>query len=240
MKLAWVLVLSYEVHIQCEHVRVRQRGANHSKNLVHLWKTSINNRTGKQQTGCQICACRAICPCENKCNSFGSLYPKIASEWHIKNKKTPYDYTPGSNIKVRWKCSLDHKWKASINSRTGNETGCPKCNESKGEKLVTKILESLKIPYRVQKTFEDCIYERRLKFDFYIPSINTCIEYDGKQHCIYIEYFHKNEEGFNQQKRRDNIKSIYCQTNDIKLLRVNYMQTESEINNCIRELKKKQ
>ena len=77
---------------------------------------------------------------------------------------------------------------------------------------------------------------RKLKFDFYIPSLNTCIEYDGEQDDNYIEYFHKNKEGFNRQKIKDNIKSTYCQTNDIKLLRVNYMQTESEINNCIRRL----
>ena len=31
-----------------------------------------------------------------------------------------------------------------------------------------------------QKSFDGCKYKQKLNFDFYIPSKNMCIEYDGK------------------------------------------------------------
>ena len=44
---------------------------------------------------------------------------------------------------------------------------------------------------------------RKLKFDFYIPSLNTCIEYDGEQHDNYIEYFHLSNQEHTDQVHTD-------------------------------------
>lgn len=61
------------------------------------------------------------------------------------------------------------------------------CLVSKGEEKINFILQELKIKFNTQKTFNDCINPKtntKLRFDFYLPDYNCCIEYDGKQHYI--------------------------------------------------------
>lgn len=99
--------------------------------------------------------------------------------------------------------------------------GCPFCNSSKGELMIKTILENKKILFIKNKTFDDCIDISRLKFDFYLPLLNTVIEFDGIQHFKPIQAFGGVIEFLNIQ-RRDNIKNEYCQKNNIRLLRIKY------------------
>ena len=97
--------------------------------------------------------------------------------------------------------------------------GCPKCNRSKGELKISKLLDKLKINYIEQYSFNNCKNIYKLKFDFYLPNKNTCIEYDGIQHFKPIEIF-GGEKKFCNTKKRDKIKTEYCKSNKIKLLRI--------------------
>ena len=116
-----------------------------------------------------------------------------------------------------------------------NNIGCPKCNESKGEKKIRKILENKNIKYKTQKTFDRCKYKRKLKFDFYLPDYNVCIEYDGEQHTNKNHYFNiKNN--YEKQKIKDDIKTKYCIDNKIKLIRINYLEN---IKNKLENIKNK-
>jgi hypothetical protein len=64
-----------------------------------------------------------------------------------------------------------HLWSSKFgNISSGN--ACPKCRSSKGEKEISKSLEKHGIIYIPQKTFSDCVYKDKLKFDFFIPSKN--------------------------------------------------------------------
>jgi very-short-patch-repair endonuclease len=63
----------------------------------------------------------------------------------------------------------------------------------------------------------------KLKFDFYIESLNLCIEYDGIQHFEAIEHF-GGEEALLKTKERDEIKNNYCFNNNINLLRIPYWE----------------
>ena len=65
--------------------------------------------------------------------------------------------------------------------------GCPHCKESKGEKIIEKILLKKNILFEKQKKFNDCAYKSKLVFDFYLPKQNICIEYDGLQHFKIIK-----------------------------------------------------
>jgi len=105
--------------------------------------------------------------------------------------------------------------------------GCPKCSSSKGESKIIKILEKNNIKYVHQHTFENCKYRSKLKFDFYLPELNTCIEYDGIQHFKPIDHF-GGYQGFKETKKRDYIKNEYCETNDINLIRIPYFQNNIE------------
>ncbi len=100
--------------------------------------------------------------------------------------------------------------------------GCPKCNIfSKGEILIENFLNSLDINFSKQQTFDDCRYINKLKFDFYLPNYNLCIEFDGEQHFRPIRYF-GGKQAFELQKVKDNIKNKYCRLNNIHLIRFRY------------------
>jgi len=100
--------------------------------------------------------------------------------------------------------------------------GCPECSNSKMENFISRYLEKNKIRYVGQKTFEKCVYRGKLRYDFYLPSYNLCIEYNGEQHYLKNSFYHKDEESFISLQERDLIKTQYCVDNDINLLIVSY------------------
>lgn len=95
--------------------------------------------------------------------------------------------------------------------------GCPKCNQSKGEKMIEQFLIKNKINYISQKKFDNCKNKNHLPFDFYLPDYNTCIEFNGVQHYYPIDIF-GGEENLIKIKIRDGIKQKYCKENNIKLI----------------------
>lgn len=102
---------------------------------------------------------------------------------------------------------------------------CPKCNCSNGERIINKILSDRKINYKHHHVFNDFT---NYEFDFYLPEKNLCIEYDGVQHFKPVSYF-GGLKSFELQKIRDEIKNEYCKKNDIKLLRISYLEDNIEI-----------
>ena len=99
--------------------------------------------------------------------------------------------------------------------------GCPKCRESKGERKIRKILKNKNISFISQKKFPNCKDQNDLLFDFYLPNINTCIEFDGKQHFESNSFF-GGDERLKKQKIKDEIKNNFCKENNIKLIRIKY------------------
>lgn len=99
--------------------------------------------------------------------------------------------------------------------------GCPYCKNSKGEIKIQNLLKNLKIDFDKNKTFPNCKFKSLLKFDFYIPKFNLCIEYDGKQHFEPYDAFGGDQE-FELIKKRDKIKNDFCQKNNINLIRISY------------------
>jgi very-short-patch-repair endonuclease len=89
---------------------------------------------------------------------------------------------------------------------------------TKPERMCADALEVLEIKYQQEYRFPDCRNALPLPFDFYIPELNACIEYDGI--CHYKPIY--GEDIFEKVQRRDAIKTKYCQDNGIKLLRIPY------------------
>lgn len=94
--------------------------------------------------------------------------------------------------------------------------GCPKCKASKGEKSIITYLDGCGIVYETQYRFDECKNVLTLPFDFYIPSKNMCLEFNGPQHYDSYEYF-GGEEAFKKRQMYDNIKIDFCNNNDIKI-----------------------
>lgn len=62
---------------------------------------------------------------------------------------------------------------------------CNCINESHGESRIRQFLDNNRIEYESQKTFDNLVGTsgfRKLSYDFYIPSKNLLLEYQGKQH----------------------------------------------------------
>ena len=117
-----------------------------------------------------------------------------------------------------------------------NGEGCPRCKKNKGEESVRRFLTEKGIEFEEQKTFEGCEYKRQLKFDFYLPKYNLCIESDGNVHSDKINWNGKltneqMEEKLKLNQHRDNIKNEYCKNNGIGLLRVNNRKAYEELTN---------
>ena len=115
------------------------------------------------------------------------------------------EYVRSNNL-IKLKCKkCSNKWE-NTPSHLLDGQGCPKCNASKGEKEVERILKELSVNYIREHSFEDCKSGNYpLPFDFYLPDYNICIEYDGKQHFEPIDFF-GGEKAFVRRQKNDNIK----------------------------------
>ena len=100
----------------------------------------------------------------------------------------------------------------------------PSLNMSKGEKYVSSFLKQNNIKFISQYKFSDCFFKNKnapLRFDFYLPKYNICIEYNGVQHYKKVEIF-GGDKAFKEQKKRDKLKREYCKKNNIKLIEIAY------------------
>lgn len=93
------------------------------------WKAKICNRVNLGR-GCPACANQVVIPGKN---DLATLRPELAKEWHpSKNHNlTPEMVTPGSDLKVWWKCrSCGYEWQTSVGHRV-NGTGCKRCYQER-------------------------------------------------------------------------------------------------------------
>jgi Zn finger protein HypA/HybF involved in hydrogenase expression len=146
-----------------------------------------------------------------------------------------------NNIPIIITCKLHGNfYQLPGNHLKGN--GCPKCKSSKGEIQISNFLKCRKIKYYIQQTFNGCINPKtnyKLRYDFYIPSKNLLIEYDGKQHFThggFINGKHKIiKKDVEYLKYKDKIKSEFAKQKGMKLLRIKYTQFK-EIENILKTL----
>lgn len=145
---------------------------------------------------------------------------KRANKIHLNN----YDYQlisfNNTYEKVNIICPVHGIYSQRISSHLDGQ-GCPKCMSSKGERSIMYFLDNIKIKYKHQYKFKDCVHKKPLIFDFYLPEYNISIEYNGKQHYESIDFYGGIKE-FEKRKIRDNIKEQYCLNNNIELIIIKY------------------
>lgn len=102
---------------------------------------------------------------------------------------------------------------------------CQKCKKkhSIAQIKISEILKMHNVNYIQQKWFEDCRDQKPLPFDFYLPAINTIIQFDGEQHFLPLY----GDESFQLIKKHDKIKNEYCKVNGIKLYRIPYWELKN-------------
>jgi very-short-patch-repair endonuclease len=112
-------------------------------------------------------------------------------------------------------------------------SGCPICKSSKGERKINNALISYGIKYI--KEYNINISNINYRFDFYLPKENTFIEFDGIQHFKPIDYF-GGKEAFLKIKESDEIKNLYCEENNINIIRVDYKDTNEDIKTKLKHI----
>jgi len=153
---------------------------------------------------------------------------KLTTEEFIEKAKkihgNKYDYSKSIFINTRTKleiiCPIHGIFYQKANGHL-NGKGCSKCNSSKGEIEVRKFLTNNNIIFEEQKRFKDCKNKLPLPFDFYIPSLNTVIEFQGEQHYTPMKYSNSKEK-FIKTKINDKIKKEFCISNNINFIEIKY------------------
>lgn len=97
---------------------------------------------------------------------------------------------------------------------------------SSGEFAIKGVLDSMQITFEREMSFVDCRGDTHpLRFDFYLSQHMAAIEFDGKQHFEPVEHW-GGQESFERTQRHDSIKNAYCESNNIRLLRIKYTDFE--------------
>lgn len=123
--------------------------------------------------------------------------------------------------------------------------GCPICKDSKGEKRIAEYLLKEKVNYIAQKKIHNENLFCNNKFfyvDFYLPSFNAIIEYNGVQHYKNVPYFHEQQDSkrdYEEQKTRDYAIKVYCKEHGIRLIEIPYWDYDNIETILKKELKLK-
>jgi Zn ribbon nucleic-acid-binding protein len=139
-----------------------------------------------------------------------------------KNRYTyNFDDYKNSRSKIKIICKKHGEFIQQIHEHIAG-SGCPRCYESKGEMKVAEVLELFKVKYVTQKKFEGCISDKGIlmPFDFFIPSWNLAIEYDGMLHFGLGRFKGDSLERLAQTQRNDELKTTWCLKNSVDLLRI--------------------
>lgn len=102
--------------------------------------------------------------------------------------------------------------------------GCPKCNQSKGERQICQFLDENSIEYisQYEISIDSSINSSGIaKIDFFLPKFNVAIEYNGIQHYKKIPYFEQGRT-LELQQTRDKYIQNYCLEHEIKLIEIPY------------------
>ena len=132
-----------------------------------------------------------------------------------------YDYSEtlysGGNGDLSIKCKLHGEFSVKAISHLGG-AGCPSCRMPSGERAIESFLIEHGVGYVSQARFPGI---GRMRFDFFVPSKQLLIEYDGRQHFFPVESW-GGECGLIACRDRDERKNRWAWENNYMLMRIPY------------------
>ncbi|MCK9319831.1 hypothetical protein [Methanoculleus sp.] len=189
------------------------------KNIVSVSKSNLI--TGHTSS----CGCYCIERIKDSCTQdltnlrFGKLV--------VIKRDAPKISKKGNKTEM-WLCQCDCGTIKTISHsalKQGRTISCG-CIQSKMEFKAKKYFDKMSINYIQQYTYDDCKYKGILRFDFYLPNYDCCVEFDGIQHFEVVDFggnnLEKATEKFRVTQIKDEIKNNYCKNNNIKLIRIPY------------------
>lgn len=195
----------------------------------------------KETPECKLC--QMIKQTGKKYHLTNEEYKIVASSLH--NNKYDYSKIDINDTKISVICPIHgiFKIRKSAHIAKSQLYGCQKCGRgySKGEEIIEKWCKDNDIAYEREYIFNGLVSNKNqnqnLPFDFYLPSKNLVIEFDGQHHYKLIRYSKTQTEQdiinkFEQIKTSDGKKVQYILDNKINMLRirVNFIK---EVNNIL-------
>lgn len=142
----------------------------------HEWASSAGNRVYGR--GCPYCGNRRILA---GFNDLATTHPELATEIDQDSEISAEDVMQGSAKKPLWRCTNGHTWYASVYSRTGAGTGCPKCVDNQNPKIEQNISNALSGSLLHQTVTTWPGTNRPLEVDILLGDL--VVEYDGFWHA---------------------------------------------------------
>ena len=100
---------------------------------------------------------------------------------------------------------------------------------SKGERKIAIFLENNSYKFEQEKTFESCRSPKNnlLRFDFFLPELNTLIEFQGHHHFKPVNKYRKAKIVHEKTKIHDKIKKDFVIKNKITLIEIHHKEYDS-------------
>lgn len=123
---------------------------------------------------------------------------------------------------LRWKCKNDHIWEAAPHNILAG-SWCPICSIGISERICKTIFESIFYKKFPKQRPRWLINSRGnlMELDGYCKELNLAFEYQGKQHFLEHELFHRGS-SLEQRKSDDEIKRELCKKKGVILIEVHY------------------
>lgn len=141
-------------------------------------------------------------------------------------------------------CDCGNEIVLQTNQLSTHHTSSCGCLLSYYNMYINQFLTDSKIDFKSEYTV--WVGDNYYRFDFYLPQYNLFIEYDGEQHYKPVKYYNQSDEevekNFKKTQEHDKIKNLYCEENNINLLRIPYWEKENIetiINSCLQRLSEK-
>lgn len=202
----------------------------------NVFETPFDNFKNGNKRKCNECSIEdgRICK-DGKLRPIGNIIMKTNNQFlkELKEKRqdefVPLEEYKGARVPIKVKHNkCGNVWYVTPDKLLNRQDNCPYCTHigrnSKGSQKVEEYLQENNIEYVKEKSFEGLKgvkMQNNLRFDFYLPLLNICIEYDGEQHHKEIELF-GGKEAYEVQQRNDSIKNAYCEKHNIRLIRIPY------------------
>lgn len=151
--------------------------------------------------------------CSDECSQCGLGHRILkTNEYFLKEIEEKYqnEYIPLDNYKnAKTKIRVKHSKCNFIFKITPDNLlqgkGCPRCNRynSIGSKTIEKWLKENNFKYEKEKNFN---WIGKKRYDFFVPSVNLLIEFNGIQHYKPIDFFLQNrtfEEQLDSDKEKE-------------------------------------
>lgn len=180
---------------------------------------------------------------KQQCNDCGDVvrYSKLRHSYNyveqtVKDKGCVLisDEYINSETPIKIQCSCGEMFETTFNNFSGekDKSTCDACSRSssKGEVSIREFLLSNGVNFKEEAIVSGCSNIRDLRFDFVIYADNgdiiKAIEFDGQQHFYPVDFF-GGERVFKEQVERDKIKNLFCEEEEIPLLRIPYTEYDN-------------